>query len=76
MGEEQELVVNMEDGEEEYGEEEADEESPLFRVKTLEMATSTMPWHSSEYSFLEGGGQECQQCLQTFTLLNVINRKL
>lgn len=37
-------MVNIDDGEEEYGEEEADEESPpLFRVKTLEMATSTIP---------------------------------
>lgn len=44
MGEEQELVVNVEEGEEEYGEEEADEESqPLLRGKTLEMATSTIP---------------------------------
>lgn len=44
MGEEQELVVNVEDGEEEYGDEEADEESqPLLRVKTLEIATSTIP---------------------------------
>lgn len=43
MGEEHELVVNAEDGEEEYTEEEAEEESLLFRVKTLEMATSTMP---------------------------------
>lgn len=42
LGEEQELVVNMEDGEEEYGEEDAEEES-LPSVKTLEMATSTMP---------------------------------
>lgn len=42
LGEEQEVVVNMEDGEEEYGEEDADEES-LLSVKTLEMATSTIP---------------------------------
>lgn len=55
LGEEQELVVNVEDGEEEYGEEETDEESLLllFRVKMEEMATSTIPWHNSGYNFLE-----------------------
>lgn len=41
-----------EEDKEEEAEEEA-EESLLFKVKTLEMAMSTMPWHSSEYNFLE-----------------------
>lgn len=44
LGEEQELVLKVEDGEDEYGEDEADELSLLlFRLKTLETATSTMP---------------------------------
>lgn len=47
------VVIVEKEGEEEYGEEEADESPPLFRVKTLEMATSTIPWHSSGYNFLE-----------------------
>ena len=44
-----------EEPEEEEPEEEPEEEAeslPLLRLKTLEIATSTMPWQSSGYSFL------------------------
>lgn len=51
MGEEQQLFEVREGDVEKGGEQ---ERGSTVREKTVEMATSTMPWHSSGYNFLPG----------------------